>query len=178
VPPDGRHTLVFTYRDTFLVDGSQPSKSVASITATQPGEYHDWRGPFIAYARKGPGLDPPACKDFDMVDSRHVADYFLPYNYTPPTTQAGVERVKCVRINCLGDMEILKRPAFEEIELPTTHAIFNKHDTSDIADRIGIPILTQRCPQGPKWANDSDAMSSVSFFVKKTDMSCDDYHAS
>jgi hypothetical protein len=30
------NTLVITYRDTFLIDGSEPSKSIASIIATQP----------------------------------------------------------------------------------------------------------------------------------------------
>jgi hypothetical protein len=152
------NTIIITYRDTFLVDGSRPSKSIASINDTQPGEYHDWRGPIVVYAKKGPGLDPPACKDFDMVDFRHATDYFLSYAYIPPKAQASVECVKGVRINCLGDVKMLKRPHFEEIELPTTDAIFTKHDTSDIANRIGIPILTQRCPLDPKWANSKDAM--------------------
>jgi hypothetical protein len=31
------NTIIITYRDTFLVDGSQPSKSIESINATQPG---------------------------------------------------------------------------------------------------------------------------------------------
>jgi hypothetical protein len=110
------------------------------------------------YAKHGPGLDPPVCKDLDMVEFRHIADYFLSYAYTPPTTQVGGTTIKGVRINCLGDVEMLKRPRFEEIELPATHSIFTKHDTSDIADRIEIPILTQRCPPDPKWANSNDAM--------------------
>jgi hypothetical protein len=77
-----------------------------------------------------------------MIDFRHVTDYFLSYAHEPLNSQAIVERVKGVRINCLGDVKMLKRPRFEEIELPTTDVIFTKHDTSDIADRIGIPILT------------------------------------
>jgi hypothetical protein len=149
------NTIVTAYRDTFLIDGSRPNKSIAAITATQPGTYQEWRGPIVAYARAGQGLDPPACKDLDMIDFRHVADYFLSYGYTPPKAQANVERVKGVRINCLGDVKMLKRPPFEAIELPTTDPIFTKHDTSDIADRIGLPILTRRCPPDPKWANNS-----------------------
>lgn len=117
-----------------------------------------------------------AYKNFDMVDFRNVTDYFLSYGYTPPKAQktpkaqkipqapatpkapAKVERVKGVRINCLGDVKMLKRPQFEEIELLTTDVIFTEHDTSDIADRIGIPILTRRSPPDPKWANSKDAM--------------------
>lgn len=88
-----------------------------------------------------------------MMDFRHASDYLLSYGYIPPKAQASVEKVKGVRINCLGDVKMLKRPRFEEIELPTTHSIFTKHDTSDIASGIGLPILTQRCPPDPQWAN-------------------------
>jgi hypothetical protein len=93
-----------------------------------------------------------------MVDFRHTTDYFLSYAYTPLKAQASVESVTGVRINCVGDVEMLKRPHFEQIELPATHPIFADHDTSDIVDRIGIPILTRRCPPDPKWANSRDPM--------------------
>jgi hypothetical protein len=152
------NTINIVHRDTFLIDGSRPNKSVASVTATQPGGYHDWRGPIIAEARSGQSLDPPGCKDFDLIDFRHVADYFLSYAHEPLNAQAIVERVKGVRINCLGDVKMLKRPHFEEIELPTTDVIFTKHDTSDIANRIGLPILTRQCAPDPKWANIEDAI--------------------
>lgn len=143
-------TIFFTYRDTFLIDGSRPNNSIAAITSTQPGGYHDWRGPVVAYAKDGDELDPPACRDFDMVDFRHAADYLLSYCYVPPQTQT---IVKGVRINCLGDIKMLNRPPFEEIELPITDMVFTKHDTSDIADRIGLSIWTRLCPPDPKWAN-------------------------
>ena len=81
-----------------------------------------------------------------MVDFRHVADYFFLYGYTPLTTQASVERVKGVGMNCLGDMKMLKRPQFETVDMPTTDAIFTDHDTSDIAERIGIPIFDTTLP--------------------------------
>ncbi|KAI4948249.1 hypothetical protein J4E91_006244 [Alternaria rosae] len=149
-------TIFVTYRDTFLIDGSRPNKSVASITSTQPGTYTDWRGPIVAYAKVGRRIDPPTCRHFDMVDFRHVTDHFLSHGYTLPKAQVNVARVKGVRINCLGDVKMLKKPHFEAIELPTTDPIFTKHDTSDIADRIGLPILTRRCPPDPKWANKSE----------------------
>ena len=156
------NTIFITYRDTFLIDGSRPNNSLASVLSTQPGEYHDWRGPIVAYAKRGPSFDPPACKDFDMVDFRHVTDYFLSYGNIAPEAEAkaeaGVERVKGVRINCLGDVKMLNRPHFEAVELPSTDPIFTTHATSDIADRIGLPILTRRCPLDPKWANSQDAM--------------------
>ena len=144
-----QNTINISYSDVFLLDGSRPNKSIASITATQPGQYHDWRGPIVAYAKAGRGIDPPACKDFDMVDFRHIADYILSYCYVPPK----VERVKGVRINCRGDVDMLGRPHFEEIELSIRDSKFGADDTSDIAAHIGLPILTRRIPPDPRWAN-------------------------
>ena len=93
-----------------------------------------------------------------MVDVRHVTDYFLSYGYKPPRAQADLERVKGVRINCLGDVKMHKRPQFEAIELRTTDVIFTTHDTSDTADLVEISILTRHCPPDPRWVNSKDAM--------------------
>jgi hypothetical protein len=94
-----------------------------------------------------------------MVDFKHLADYFLAYEYQPPQyhpgakkPQPGTERVKGVRINCKGDIKMLKRPHYEAVEVPITDPIFTMHDTSDIAERIGIPIMTRKVTPDPKWA--------------------------
>jgi len=67
-------TIYVCYRDAFPIDGSTPNKSIAAITATKPGQFHDWRGPIIAYGKVGLGIDQTTCKDLDMIDFRHVAD--------------------------------------------------------------------------------------------------------
>lgn len=151
-------TIYVCYRDTFLIDGSIPSKSVAAITATKPGQFHDWRGPIIVFGKVGLGIDPVKCKDIDMNDFRHVVDYFLSYNYTPaPANQQSTDiRVKGVRINCIGDEKLCNKSHFEGVEIPFTDSIFSYPDTSDIAERIGLPILTRRCPANPRWVNDQD----------------------
>lgn len=151
-------TIYVSFRDTFLVDGSNPNNSVAAITATKPGQYHDWRGPIISYGKVGLGIDQTTCKDLDMNDFRHITDYFLSYGYKPaPPTQRSTEvKIKGVKINCLGDQKMLNKPHFEAVEIPSTDPIFSKHDTSDIAKRIGLPIFTRRCPPNSKWASDED----------------------
>ncbi|KAF2423400.1 hypothetical protein EJ08DRAFT_701195 [Tothia fuscella] len=142
--------------------------SIRAVTATKPGTYYDWRGPIIAYANVGQGMDPDK-RDINMNDFRHIADYFLWYDYTPALTKqhvAGVgnpsiingapsaaqnscaPKIKGVRINCCADQKKFHRPQFEVIEIPGTHSIFSSHDTSDIANRIGLPIFTQRLPNG------------------------------
>lgn len=61
--------------------------------------------------------------------------------------------VKGIRINCLGDRTVFGKPLYESVDVPSTDPIFNQpwNDTSDIADRIGLPILTRRCPVSLRW---------------------------
>ncbi|OMP83424.1 hypothetical protein BK809_0004805 [Diplodia seriata] len=93
-----------------------------------------------------------------MNDFRHVTDYFRSCGYeaAPATEQSTGGKLKGVRINCVGDQELLKRPHFEAVEILSTDPIFSKHDTSDIAQLIGLPVFTRRLLPNPKWASDLD----------------------
>ncbi|KAF2238775.1 hypothetical protein EV356DRAFT_563484 [Viridothelium virens] len=151
-------TICVCYRDTFLIDGSKLNKSIAGITATKPGQYHDWRGPIIAYGKVGLGIDQTNCKDLNMNDFRHITDYFLSYNtnHTPAIQQSIGIKMEGVKINCVGDQKIFNKPYFEPIEVSSVDPIFSEQDSSDIAERIGLPIFTRRCPPNPIWAKDQD----------------------
>ncbi|KAF2728889.1 hypothetical protein EJ04DRAFT_590248 [Polyplosphaeria fusca] len=94
-----------------------------------------------------------------MVDFRHITDYIFPYHYGPA---GGVLNfpddclwgtVKCVRINCIGDEQICKRPRFESVGVGLADPIFSENDTSDIADRAGFPIIMRKFSPDPKWLN-------------------------
>ena len=39
----------------------------------------------MAYGKKGLSSGPTQCRDMDMNDFRHVADFFLSYGYIPRT---------------------------------------------------------------------------------------------
>ncbi|KAI1348769.1 hypothetical protein F5Y01DRAFT_317410 [Xylaria sp. FL0043] len=149
------------HRDNYLNDGSATNNSIATITATNPGEHHDWRGPIIAYAMIG--MDPyhaTRYRDIDLNDFRHVADYFISYGtrYAPTLrTQKNLFKIKGVKINCTGDQEVLNKPHFEEIEVDACDILLGDHETSDIARYIGLPIVTKRCPPHPCWANKRDS---------------------
>ncbi|GAW14743.1 hypothetical protein ANO14919_069240 [Xylariales sp. No.14919] len=160
----GKHLsdiVCVSYRDTFLIDGSVPNNSIASVTATVPASHHDWRGPVIAYGKVGSSFDPERCRDVNMNDFRHITDYLVWYNSdrtsVPMDLPAPLAKIKGVKINCLGDQKLFNKPHFEEIDLPATDAILNDHDTSDIAKRIGLPIFTRRCFPHPNWANVRDS---------------------
>ncbi|KAI0426894.1 hypothetical protein F5Y09DRAFT_317743 [Xylaria sp. FL1042] len=147
-----------SYRDTFLIDGSVPNSSIAPITATVPGYHHDWRGPIIAYGKVGSDFDPVQCRDIDMNDFRHIADYFVSYASDRTSVRTDLPAtVRGVKINCLGDQKMFNKPHFEEIRLPAANTMFTDYDTSDIAKRIGLPIFTQRCFPHPNWAHVQDS---------------------
>ncbi|KAI1146017.1 hypothetical protein F4825DRAFT_441951 [Nemania diffusa] len=146
-----------SYRDTFLIDRSVPNRSIEAITDTIAGYHHDWRGPMIAYGKDGSDFDPAECRDIDMNDFRHVADYLNSYGSdltsVPTISPAYGRKIKGVKINCLGDQKLFNKPHFEKIELSATNTIFEDYESSDIATRIGLPILTKRCFPHPNWAN-------------------------
>ncbi|MCJ1468422.1 hypothetical protein MMC07_007050 [Pseudocyphellaria aurata] len=154
-------TVYVCHGDVSQINRSKANKSVASITATKTGQNHDWRGPIIAYGTVGLDTVQNASRDINMTDFRHVADFFLSYCDTPTYTPKSASEqppagkmVLGVRINCVGDRGMLNKPRFEAVEVPCTDTIFSKHDTSDVAERIGLPIFTQRCSPDPRWADD------------------------
>ncbi|KAK8043446.1 hypothetical protein PG993_005876 [Apiospora rasikravindrae] len=85
--------ITISFRDTFLVDGSARNKGVLSIITTQPGDYHDWRGPITAYGKVGPGSSQTHCRDLDMNDFHHIADFFLSYGSLPPGIMSSAQSV-------------------------------------------------------------------------------------
>ncbi|KAI1105466.1 hypothetical protein F4804DRAFT_304024 [Jackrogersella minutella] len=147
--------ILACYHDTFLTDGSKTNESIAAVTATSIYQFDHWRGPVLACGMTGI-RDEHTCRDLDMCDFRHVIDYFLAHAYLPalPPQQSVIEKIKGVRINCLGDQKMCNKPQFEAVEIPSTDPIFFKHDDCDIAKRIELPIFTRQCPPNPKWADD------------------------
>ena len=147
--------LGIAWRENWHMDGSRPNKSVEAILKTQLGGFFPWKGPIIAYSRTK-GDHRQWCRDFDMSDFRTLVDHFLSKSRIdpPPTARAGVNQVQGVRINCVGDVELLKRPHFEAVEISAIDPIFNGDSTSDIADRVEFAV-TRRCAPDPTWAESS-----------------------
>ncbi|CAH0021880.1 unnamed protein product [Clonostachys rhizophaga] len=139
------------YRDTFLIDSSLPNKSTAAILTTIP-----WRGPIITVGRDGRSLDPESCRDLNINNFQYIADHLIAYSrwsldITPGKSHQEV--VKGIRINCLGDRKIFGKPLYKPVDILSIDSVFSQFwkDTSDIADRIGLPILTRQCPQSLRW---------------------------
>lgn len=148
------NTIMIGYRETFLVDGSKRNRSIERIHSTKPGQYHDWRGPIIVYSMAGVAKDPVACRDVNMYDFRNATDFFLTYNSVSvnESLAPGPDGVVGIRINCEGDQKMCNRPKFEKVEIPRDHPIFFNHDTSDVAERIGLPIYSRTYQPNPIWS--------------------------
>ena len=155
-------TVVLTFLDTFLIDGSLPNLSIASLPGS-PTVY--WRGPVVAYAMKGLEIDPRFCKDLDLVDSRSAVDELLFYanlvlkDIDQRTRER--ENVMGVKINCHGDQKTFGAKPFEAIEIPRVHPIFDHNEESEIAERIGLPILTRKYPPNQAWADEKNWKESL-----------------
>jgi hypothetical protein len=74
-------------------------------------------------------------------------------NPAPTENQPAPKTIKGVRINCHGDEKIFNKPHFEAVDVRPTHPIFFEHSTSDVAERVGIPLFTRRIPMHSLWAN-------------------------
>ncbi|EKG15511.1 hypothetical protein MPH_07251 [Macrophomina phaseolina MS6] len=134
--------LLLVHRDLFRIDGSKLSQSILPLVQ-QPGMKHkEWKGPVVGFVKPK--------RDVTMTDFHHIVVYLRSYSYRITTD------VKGVRINCLGDLKCHGRRRFEPVDVPLTHPIFSSHDTSDIADRLEIPILTRREPHSAAWKHAKD----------------------
>ncbi|KKY21880.1 putative zinc finger mynd-type protein [Diplodia seriata] len=154
------NTIRIAYRDAFLKDGSHPNLTIQSLPVHR-GSIFDWRGPILAYGMHGLGVDQTVSRDLDLNDLRHLADFFVTYRNNGGDGDArndgdssnSNKKVKGVKISCQGDQDTFGLPAFQEVEVPATHPIFagGDHDASEIAARVGIPILTRKYPASSAW---------------------------
>ncbi|KAI0199956.1 hypothetical protein F4808DRAFT_471157 [Astrocystis sublimbata] len=145
------------------------NRSIARITSMGFGDHYTWQGCVVAYGSNRWG----GREDLDMKDYRHVAEFFLSCDsrIAPQMVWSMSPKVKAVRVNCEGSQRYLNKPQFEQIELSSNHYIFEYNSTSDIADRIGIPIFTYRCYPIPSPSDDYDWHDNL--YAEYLHLSCD-----
>ncbi|KAJ8680544.1 hypothetical protein QAD02_016331 [Eretmocerus hayati] len=69
--------IIITYRDEFLYDGSKVNMSIANASCGKSSKDLHWRGPVIAYGKKG--QSDIFCRDLGMEDFRHIIDFLRSY---------------------------------------------------------------------------------------------------
>lgn len=64
--------------------------------------------------------------------------------------------IKAVKVSCEGDVELLGKAKYRQIEIKKNHPIFHHHDDiSSVSKHKGWTLLAQKCPTSPKWASPS-----------------------
>ncbi|KAK8241435.1 hypothetical protein IWZ00DRAFT_70361 [Phyllosticta capitalensis] len=159
------------YRDAFLEGGSKLNQCIRAITNTSTTPY--WCGPIVALGCKGFEYysSTEKMRDVNLSDFRHLVDYFDLWDKGGSEHQQSTkdkDMVSGVRINCLGDFQVCKRPKFEPVEVSLSDTVFCGNTgidrwTSDIADRIGLPVFTRKYSPDARWAEQKSALDGSSY---------------
>lgn len=106
------NTLEVVCCDRFLKDGSKPTRSIyeaVGASSTVPVPYC-WKGPVIAFKKRGPDLDPPFYDDITLEDYRHALDYFSKYNSSgikgSIPSRTGYNTILGVKISYYGEQKL------------------------------------------------------------------------
>jgi len=185
------HTIEIRFRDEFKYDGSEPNTAVMSIVDPSSKYLHGWRGPIIAFGtdrKYANNQDGKTGFDLTPSDLRHVADFFNGHRYRESDTsplhaefqikrmarKAAVEQqvgkvgevlVSGVRVNCVGDVDVDKRPKYETFQIPASSSIFQQAAT-DVSERIELPILVRRISGSVnKWSKRTDVPAGMIGYV-------------
>ena len=148
-----KDSLGVVYCDTFGLDGSEPTKSV--ITVTHDPAAHMWKGPIVALKLQGLGMDLERYMDIDMHDYRDVVDYFISHGdgFVREREVLGViegVKVRGVKINCKGNQRTCDAEAYTAVDVPKGYPIFYE-PIAPISKLVGMPIHTRKCPANRLW---------------------------
>ncbi|KAI1330504.1 hypothetical protein F5Y16DRAFT_363348 [Xylariaceae sp. FL0255] len=128
-----------------------PNKSIETITS------HMWHGPVAAYGKLGTGDDAKKLRDFDLNDFLHIVHAVTAHDHVTlrpavPFIPLGITTtVIGVRVNSIGDQVALGRPPMEKINFCPWDNVFDLAETSSVAARVGLSIVTRHCFPHPKW---------------------------
>ncbi|KUJ14295.1 uncharacterized protein LY89DRAFT_752162 [Mollisia scopiformis] len=177
------HTVVVCYRDNFFWDGKF-ANNLSIFNFTQGEHKHDWRGPIAVLSQRGT-LNSSGYDDITLTDLRVFRDFLMHYGEgLEKSLQYGglrcvelsdpglwermmlcfmpkdAKMVKGVKISCMGDIRILKRPQFAHIEVPPNHPIFFNEDEGKAADasastqisaHMNLPLIIRRTALDLGW---------------------------
>jgi len=159
------NTIEVVFRDTFLIDGSKPNRSLYNAVGSTS---HDWRGPSVVLRKKGLSRDPNFYADISLADYRHVLDYFATYGddnvsvleqgINPPTRSYNA--VLGVKVTCFGEQKLHSAKPFVQVLVPVTHVernnLYPEGEISPISRLVGLPIRAWKFTTKGEWQNRAD----------------------
>jgi len=143
------------------VKAGHRNKSILKVNE----ELSDWvGGAMIAYGNDG-FIQPTAIAkgawqdqvyDLEPVHLRHVVDalrveYYKTGREFELHNKVGEEKVKGVRMNCLGDQTVCCRDAIEPMDVARSMCTKDSDLSSEVADKIGVPMVICKIPHALCW---------------------------
>lgn len=137
-------------RDSFGIDGSAFNTSLLWATRGAPMNL-DWNGPIVA---TGQGR----AVDLDTTDFKMLLDWLKVY------LRSACVKVEGVLVYAPSDSKRLGKPAFEAVEVPTTHLVFYGHTSAlaspQIAEMIEFPLFARKVTPGTQQLKDDNYSSA------------------
>ncbi|EAT89587.1 MYND-type zinc finger protein samB [Parastagonospora nodorum] len=144
-----------------MVKAGHANKSMLKVDE----EMSDWAGgALIAYGNDGAnwptgtagGAWQDQVYDLGPVHLRHVIDNLRDEHDKTGRefelcTKGSKDKVKGVRINCIGDEIMCCRNAMEPVDVARSLCTEQSDINSDMADRIGVPIIIRKIPHALCW---------------------------
>lgn len=163
--------LALRHRETFLIDGSLPNKSIArAAMASGMSTGYTWMGPVVALRKT---TDETTVQDITIGDFRHVIDYLLDYareqtreldEVRPSVPKRASGTIYGVMIHCYGAIKLYGKPQFSQIEVPANHPIHRRGELSSLSKLVSLPIRLWKSGDlsvnPPGWADNMTADSN------------------
>ena len=155
-PRKAGYTVALRFRETFLIDGSPPNRSIPASAGIFGAVPHQWCGSVVAMRTTWAELD----EDITLADFRHALDYFLSYG-TTETTQSGDDSqgrpsttIRGVMISCYGERKLHGSERYVSVQVPTHHptrTVGKDGSISPISRRLGMPLRLWKYPDIERW---------------------------
>lgn len=147
-----KKSIVVWYRGDRV--SCKANKSV--LGATQGLVNTTWKGTMLFSAVHG--------EELDMIDYRHIVDWLTCADIHGtwsrlcdghPFDAAVSGRYRCVKVNCVGDMETLRLGNFTQVSLPKCHPA-GHGEPLKLSGQIGIPFSAWKLNLNPVWLDTSE----------------------
>jgi hypothetical protein len=157
-PKKAGYSIELRFRDTFLIDGSPPNRSILASAGMYDTVSHNWCGSVVAMRSTWSEF----YEDITLSDFRHALDYFLSYGTTDTEKTGGdvsqdllpPTAIRGVMISCYGERVLHGSDRFVAVQVSAHHptrTVGKYGSISPIYQRLGIPLRLWKDPDIETW---------------------------
>jgi len=158
------YAIALRYRETFLVDGSLPNRSIMASAGIVGAVPHKWCGSVVAMRTTW----SEHYEDMTLADFRHTLDFLLSYgttetkqsNFSSSSPSYGQSQsrpptaIRGVMISCYGERKLHGSDRFIAVDVPTHHptrTVGKSGSISPISRHLGMPLRLYKYPDIERW---------------------------